>query len=323
MFMFGDDDDIDDPLFRWSEELITEFAELPEDESFERLRKAWANVALRGAIVRGLAQTPKSEDRERFLEGLSSVQPNVVESAAKALARLGGDGKAEDLGTALSAIRQNCLTLEDKTTRDALVGLLQTWTKQEFPIDEPKDQKKLLAAYQPWFDWLEKEHPAIAKKVAGFGDASAEEWLARLKQVDWTSGDEMRGLAVFQKKACHKCHAGNSPLGPGLAGAAARFSREDLFGSILDPHKEVAPPYQTTQIATSSGKVYSGLLVYESPDATLVQTTPDTTIRIAGDEILSMKKGRVSLMPSGLLNDVSDLDLADLYAHLKTIKNPK
>jgi hypothetical protein len=54
-----------------------------------------------------------------------------------------------------------------------------------------------------------------------------------------------------------------------------------------------------------------------------MQTTPDTTIRIAGDEILSMKKGRVSLMPSGLLNDASDLDLADLYAYLKTVKNVK
>ena len=141
--------------------------------------------------------------------------------------------------------------------------------------------------------------------------------------MDWAGADEQRGLAVFQKKACHKCHAGSGPLGPNLAGAAARFSREDLFGSILDPHKEVAPPYQTTQIATSAGKVYSGLIVYESPDATLVQTTPETTIRIAGDEILSMKKGRVSLMPSGLLNDVTDLDLADLYSYLKTVQSVK
>ena len=323
MVMIGDENEINDPIHRWSEELITEFAELPEEESFEKLREAWANIALRGAIVRGLAQTPKLEDREKFLDGLSSVQPNVVESAAEALAKLGGDGTAEDLAIAFSALRQCCLTIDNKTTRESMVGLLRTWTTQEFTIVEPKEQKKLLAAYQPWFDWLEKEHPAIAKKVSGFGDATAEEWLARLKKVDWASGDEMRGLAVFQKKACHKCHAGSGPLGPNLAGAAARFSREDLFGSILDPHKEVAPPYQTTQIATSAGKVYSGLIVYESPDATLVQTTPDTTIRIAGDEILSMKKGRVSLMPSGLLNDVSDLDLADLYSYLKTVQSVK
>lgn len=321
--MIRDQDESDDPIYRWSEELISEFSELPGDESSDKLREAWANIALRGAIIRGLARTPKLEDREKFLEGVSSVQPNVVEAAAEALAKLGGEGMAEELAAVFAALRQNCLTIENKSTREALTDLLRTWTKQEFKIEEPKEQKKLLAAYKPWFDWLETEHPAIAKKVSGFGDATTEEWLSRLKMIDWGSGDEMRGLAVFQKKACHKCHAGSGPLGPNLAGAAARFSREDLFGSILDPHKEVAPPYQTTQVATSSGKVYSGLIVYESPDATLVQTTPDTTIRIAGDEIISMKKGKVSLMPSGLLNDVSDLDLADLYSYLKTVKNVK
>ena len=317
------DGESDDPISRWSEDLINELSEWNSEERFHRLREAWPNLSLRGAILRALAKSPMFEDREKFIEGLSSVESRVVEASAKALTKFGKVFGEPDLAVVFAALRQDCLTFENKSTRKALTSLLQTWTGQEIKIEEPKEQKKLLAAYQPWFDWLEKEHPAIAKKVAGFGDATAEEWLARLKKVDWTSGDEMRGLAVFQKKACHKCHAGNSPLGPSLAGAAARFSREDLFGSILDPHKEVAPPYQTTQIATSSGKVYSGLLVYESPDATLVQTTPDTTIRIAGDEILSMKKGRVSLMPSGLLNDVSDQDLADLYAYLKTLKNVK
>lgn len=318
-----DQDESDDPIFRWSDELIREFARLPAEESFPKLREAWANIALRDAIVRGLSQSPLPEDREKFLEGLSSVQPSAVQAAAEALTKLGGRGDEKDLAAGFAALRQNCLAIENKSTREALAALLRTWTAEKIAIDEPKEQKELVAAYQPWFDWLEKEHPEVAKKVAGFGDATAGEWLARLKGVDWETGDEERGLVVFQKKACHKCHAGSGPLGPSLVGAAARFSREDLFGSILDPHKEVAPPYQTTQIATSAGKVYSGLIVYESPDGTLVQTTPDTTLRIAGDEILSMKKGRVSLMPSGLLNDASDQDLADLYAYLRTLKNTK
>lgn len=312
-----------DSSSQWTDELVQLVGELPEDEALHRLRLIWLDTAVRESVILAAAKYPHAKDSTMFFEGLSSTQPDVVE--ASALAMLAIDDKPSDaeLAAAVSALRQLCHSLENKSTREALTDLLRTWTKQDIRIEEPKEQKKLLAAYKPWFDWLEKEHPAVAKKVAGFGDATAEEWLARLKKVEWEQGDEQRGLAMFQKKACHKCHAGNSPLGPNLAGAAKRFSREDLFGSILEPHKEVAPPYQTTQIATSSGKVYSGLIVYESPDGTLVQTTPDTTIRIAGDEIVSMKKGRVSLMPSGLLNDVSDRDLADLYAYLKTVKNVK
>jgi putative heme-binding domain-containing protein len=108
-------------------------------------------------------------------------------------------------------------------------------------------------------------------------------------------------------------------LGPDLTNVAARFSRDDLFAAVVDPGRDVAPLYQTTQIVTRSGKVYQGMVVYESPEGTLVQVSPDTTERIAGDEIVLMKKTRHSLMPTGLLNGLVDRDLADLYAYLQTL----
>jgi putative membrane-bound dehydrogenase-like protein len=308
---------------QWTDELVRLAGELPEEEALHHLRVSWLDTAVRESIILAAAKYHHAKDFTMFFEGLSSAQPDVVEASARAMVQIGYKPSDAELAAVFSALRQHCLVNESKAARESLLTLLKTWTGQNFQVAEPKEQKKLLAAYKPSFDWLEKEHPAVAKRVAGFGDATADEWLARLKKVEWASGNEQRGLAVFQKKSCHKCHAGSGPLGPNLAGTASRFSREDLFGAILDPHKEVAPPYQTTQIATSSGKVYSGLIVYESPDGTLVQTTPDTTIRIAGDEILSIKKGRISLMPSGLLNEVTDQDLSDLYAYLKTIKTVK
>ncbi len=306
----------------WTEELVTLVAELPSLEAFPILREAWSGISLQDVIVLALAKSPTAIDREKFLAGLSSVQASVVEAAAQALSKLEGKPDKKDLAVAFGALRQSCLAAESKSTREAVCELLAAWTGATIVVEE-SPKKRMLVAYQPWFDWLAKEHPEIARQVAGFGDATSGQWHARLQKVEWGTGDEARGLAVFQKKACHRCHAGNSPLGPSLAGAAGRFSRDDLFGAILDPHKEVAPPYQTTQIATSSGKVYSGLLVYESPDGTLMQTTPDITIRIAGDEIISTKKSKISLMPSGLLNDVSDQDVADLYAYLRTLKSVK
>jgi hypothetical protein len=59
--------------------------------------------------------------------------------------------------------------------------------------------------------------------------------------------------------------------------------------------------------------------VYESPEGTLLQTGPDTTVRITDVEKSSMRPSTQSLMPSGLLDTFSDQDLADLYAHLKSI----
>jgi putative heme-binding domain-containing protein len=104
-----------------------------------------------------------------------------------------------------------------------------------------------------------------------------------------------------------------------LTGAATRFSREDLFAAIVDPNKEVAPLYQTTEVVTDEGQVYNGLVVYESPDTTMLQTGPDTIIRVGGVRKDGMRKSSVSLMPGGLLNDASDRELVDLYAYLKSL----
>jgi putative heme-binding domain-containing protein len=102
---------------------------------------------------------------------------------------------------------------------------------------------------------------------------------------------------------------------------ARRFSRNDLFTAILDPNREVSPAYRVTQVETDAGTVITGQLLYESPETMLIQTAPDTTVRVAGQEIRAIRKSPLSPMPSGLLRDATDRDLADLYAWLVSAAN--
>jgi hypothetical protein len=67
--------------------------------------------------------------------------------------------------------------------------------------------------------------------------------------------------------------------------------------------------------------VYHGVIVYESPEATLLQTGPDTTVRITDAETASLRPSKQSLMPTGLLDSLSDQDLGDLYSYLRTLAN--
>ena len=77
--------------------------------------------------------------------------------------------------------------------------------------------------------------------------------------------------------------------------------------------------YQRPVQATGAGQVYHGVIVYESPESTLLQTGPDTTVRILNAERSSVRTSTQSLMPTGLLETLSDGDLSDLYAYLKTL----
>ena len=145
-----------------------------------------------------------------------------------------------------------------------------------------------------------------------------------MAKVDWSKGNAQRGEAVYRLKNCQTCHAGARALGPDLAGAASRLSREDLFEAILAPHRDVAPAYQTTVVATRDGELLEGMLVFESGDGLMIQTGASTMVRIAADQIESRKLGERSLMPDGLLDGLNPAELADLYSYLKSqdIKKP-
>jgi putative membrane-bound dehydrogenase-like protein len=310
--------DSDEP--RWTDRMVALIGELPPEESLPALRLAWADFSLRDAILRVLAASPHTDDRPLFVQSLASPQADTIERAAKALATLGPPASADELLAVLLALKQACLAPEASTLRESLVALLSAWTGENLELAEKPAAGELVAVYQPWFAWFEQAHPASAPALSRSTAATAAEWQTRAAAIDWSAGDAVRGKRVFEQRSCLKCHAGNSSLGPDLAGVSGRWSREDLLAAIVDPNKDVAPLYQTTQVVTGSGRSHTGLVVYESPDGTLLQTGPDTTIRIAGDEIVAMRKSRVSLMPEGLLREATDQDLADLFAHLQTLR---
>jgi hypothetical protein len=50
-----------------------------------------------------------------------------------------------------------------------------------------------------------------------------------------------------------------------------------------------------------------------------LQTGPAETVRIAHTQIAARRLTALSLMPAGLVDRLSDEEIADLYAHLKSL----
>lgn len=65
--------------------------------------------------------------------------------------------------------------------------------------------------------------------------------------------------------------------------------------------------------------MFTGLIVYESVEGLLLRNGTNQTFRIDTPDIETKRNLPTSLMPEGLLKDLSDSDLADLYAYLKTL----
>jgi putative membrane-bound dehydrogenase-like protein len=296
----------------WTSDLIAALAPLPDAELRAELRLRWEYPPLREALLPVVARAATGDDRELLLSGLSLPQPASVALAAEALAKLPPARSAAELAQVIRALeRQESNGAVAAPARAALNAALAAAK----PVVAGGEQPQTAAAWKAWFN---AQYPSEAALLEGNqGDRAA---LAdRLSRVPFDRGQAAAGASVFARLGCLACHQAAGRLGPDLSGAAARFSRADLFAAVVDPSREVAPPYRTTLIATRDGKVYHGLVVYESPESTLLQTGADAVLRIAGDEIISWQASERSLMPEGLLAGASDQDWADLDAYLRSL----
>ncbi|GBD35853.1 hypothetical protein HRbin36_00968 [bacterium HR36] len=310
-----------DPAFIWTPALLELLAFLPAEKSRPAFRSRLADPALRYAALLHLAKHPTEADREAFLQGLDAPQPEVVRACLEALEQLPVSKDLRHQALLLRGLRSLLTEPRWLDLRQRLVRLYcQAADIAQTPKETQGDSKKLRETYRPLWEQFLRKHPKLAPVVLGDEEAGEDRWRQRLARIDWSQGNAQRGEALFRQRGCLTCHTGTSRIGPDLAGVTHRFSREDLFEAILFPSREVAPAYRMELVETHGGQVYAGIVIFESADGLILQTDATTTIRLAAEEILHRSIGRRSLMPDGLLKDLSDRDWADLYAFLQTLR---
>ncbi|PHR91900.1 MAG: hypothetical protein COA78_33925 [Blastopirellula sp.] len=307
----------------WPIESVTLVMTLSNKNALELLRARWEDYNLRELILVELAKLKQEEDRDRFVESLLSVKSQSVLLAADTLRRMPVEEVTEEhLLTAMKTLRSSCTLGQNSVIRSTVSRLLRYWSDEPINIREiPGDLP--IKMYQPWFTWFAEKYPEKNRILESYAGGDASEWKDRIAALDLDAGDLNRGKKLFAAKGCQQCHADSGRLGPKLDDITGRFNRHDLFMAIVDPNKDVSPLFHSTQIMTSAGKSYIGLMIYESPDGTLIQTGPGKTLRIAGERIIEKRKSQRSIMPVGLLNGVDDQQLADLYRYLQSLKIEK
>lgn len=137
-------------------------------------------------------------------------------------------------------------------------------------------------------------------------------------------GDPQRGIQIFQsqKAACTACHKGahvGGVIGPHLQGVGKRRTDRDLIESILFPSASLVQSYEPWIVVTDDGRTLSGVLLEDKPDEIVISAGVDKTHRLPRSAIEEMSRGDKSIMPEGLDKTLSDRELADLVAYLKSL----
>ena len=133
-----------------------------------------------------------------------------------------------------------------------------------------------------------------------------------------------RAYAAAKCIVCHRFDGNGGATGPDLTNVAGRFSRNDLLDSIINPDKVISDQYRAHIVQTVDGKLVTGRIVGETDDSVTIATDPEDATKltkISKDDIEGQKTSPKSLMPSELLDELSEQELLDLTTYLMSRGN--
>jgi putative heme-binding domain-containing protein len=137
---------------------------------------------------------------------------------------------------------------------------------------------------------------------------------AALAKADLSSGKQL-----FMKNcgSCHQLLGQGGKIGPDITGAN-RSNLDYLLSNILTPSAIVQDAYRMHIILINDGRIFSGIPTEENEQQLklFVADKPEPIV-IAKSQIESREIASVSLMPDGILTNLTDQECIDLVAYLK------
>ncbi|MCC6288207.1 MAG: PmoA family protein [Chitinophagaceae bacterium] len=129
--------------------------------------------------------------------------------------------------------------------------------------------------------------------------------------------DINKGQMVFSKTCavCHTLFGKGGKIGPDLTGSN-RSNVDYLLANILDPSGEIQDAYKMLVVTTRDGRTFSGNLVSENDRQITMRVVGQDDVVLNKSSIQSREVMNTSMMPQGLLNNLSDQEIADLLGYL-------
>jgi putative heme-binding domain-containing protein len=160
-----------------------------------------------------------------------------------------------------------------------------------------------------------KWFPSAASAETGALNEQIKEVQAVLRRG---AGSPYAGEAIYMDRcaACHKLFHKGGNLGPDLT-AYQRDNIETMLLSIIHPNAEIREGYDYYLIETHDERSLSGFLVQRDPQVTVLRGMEGEDMILRREEIKEIRPLGRSFMPEGLLDELDEQQLRDLFAYLR------
>ncbi len=271
----------------------------------------------RGIVAMGLAQQPNTENWPYLIRSLPVVEGVY---AQEVLTKLAASDIRPDKPEAVRQVILQGLKLGDEGGKTAIT-LLEKWSAQR--VGKPDDSIDVaMLAWQKWFATKYPSEPEAKLPVDAKGSKwTFDELATYLSSPEGKRGMALRGEALFAKAQCIRCHRygeRGEGVGPDLTNVSKRFQQKEILESILYPSAVISDQYVSKIVQTIDGRSLAGLVSTAADGSLIVLQSDGNKIMLAADNIESTTTSKKSVMPEGLLNSLTQEQIADLFAYLGT-----
>lgn len=136
------------------------------------------------------------------------------------------------------------------------------------------------------------------------------------------AGDKSHGQTIYERLDCKNCHTVSPDeviRGPYLPNVARTYKRQQLAEAILQPSKTLAQGFVTTLFHLDDGTSVKGFITREAADEVFFRDATGKEHRVAVDEIEERVEQKISMMPDGLVNELTVDELAALVTYLQSL----
>lgn len=169
----------------------------------------------------------------------------------------------------------------------------------------------------------------LLKYIARDTDWKYDDLIAKFSPMPKERSFEI-GRNLFRAANCVGCHqfgGEGHALGPDLAKMdPKKHTIDNILRSIVEPSIEIDAKYRSFRFLLDSGKIVIGTIVEETDSQFKVLVDPlamREPMVIEKDEIEQQAESKVSIMPAGLLNKLTEEEVVDLIVYVFAKANPK
>lgn len=167
---------------------------------------------------------------------------------------------------------------------------------------------------------IERDYGKKLRAVA----ADREKEIQRVKALLAAGeGTPKKGQPIFEQRcaACHTLWNKGGKAGPDLT-SYQRTDLDMLLLAIIAPSAEIREGYHTTIIETTDGATLAGFISDQAGDTLALRDAAGQTHTLSKSRIAKQSPLPGSLMPEGLLAALTDEELRDFLAYLRSTTPP-